>query len=37
MILDAGKAIHAHEMVRELRDKMPKSFKIVLSKDFKGI
>lgn len=37
IILGTGKAIHAHETVRELRDKMPKPFKIVLSKDFKGI
>ncbi|HFG6797956.1 transcriptional regulator [Acinetobacter baumannii] len=37
MILGTGKAIHAHGTVRELRDKMPKPFKIVLPKDFKGI
>lgn len=37
MMLGNGKAIHAHGTVSELKDKMPKPFKVILPKDFKGI
>lgn len=37
MILGNGTAIHAHGTTPELRNKMPKPFKIVLPKNFKGI
>ncbi|USA52541.1 LysM peptidoglycan-binding domain-containing protein [Acinetobacter sp. C32I] len=37
MILGNGTAIHAHGTTNELRNKMPKPFKIVLPKNFKGI
>ncbi|WP_130804038.1 M23 family metallopeptidase [Acinetobacter ihumii] len=37
MILGNGTAIHAHGTTTELRNKMPKPFKIVLPQDFKGI
>ncbi|MCY6412978.1 LysM peptidoglycan-binding domain-containing protein [Acinetobacter sp. VNH17] len=37
MILGNGTAIHAHGTTTELKSKMPKSFKIVLPKNFKGI
>lgn len=37
MILGNGIAIHAHGTTTELRNKMPKLFKIVLPKSFKGI
>jgi len=37
MILGNGTAIHAHGTMTELRNKMPKPFKIVLPKNFKGI
>lgn len=37
MVLGNGKAIHAHGTVPELKNKMPKPFKVILPKDFKGI
>lgn len=37
MILGIGKAIHAHGTVNELKGKMPKPFKVILPKDFKGV
>lgn len=37
MILGYGKSIHAHGTTAELRNKMPKPFKIILPKNFKGI